>query len=657
MGEHYVEQDLDERKLQAFTESLLADLRALEFMLDHALIETGVRRIGAEQEMFLVDRNLRPAPVALDVLDRAHDPRLTTEIAKFNLEANLTPLELTGACFQQLETELNETIAIVRCAAQNLGADVLLTGILPTLQVSDLTLDNLTPVSRYHELDRSVRRLHGGPFRIYIKGLDEIEISHDNMMMESSNTSFQLHFQVNPNEFANAYNIAQAITAPVLAAAVNSPVWLGRRLWQETRVALFQHSTDARSRMQQARSHPTRVGFGDRWLKDSVIELLRDQIARFRTFMITRPDENPLQVLARSETPMLSALRMHNGTVWPWNRACYGIINGVAHLRIENRVLPAGPTTIDEVANAAFFTGLMVAAPHEYGDISKRMSFDDAKENFFAAARHGLSAQFKWLDGRSLPAAPLILEHLLGLARQGLQQAAVNSSDIDKYLGVIDKRVRRGQTGAQWTLRSLAAMQSTEPRDLRYRMLASTMLSLQKEGKPVHNWPIIREAEDSNWSESYQTVGQFMSTDLFTVRPDDLVDLAASVMDWRHVRHVPVEDDDGRLVGLVTHRTVLHLLSRGVPSRDQSRLTVREIMKADPLTVSSNTWTLEAMEIMRREKVGCLPVVDDGKLVGIVTSYDFLDASARIFKQYLSIPEKPRQADKDTRPRAKAQTA
>jgi len=236
-----------------------------------------------------------------------------------------------------------------------------------------------------------------------------------------------------------------------------------------------------------------------------------------------------------------------------------------------------------------------------------------------------------------------------------LQQAGVNSSDIDKYLGVIEERVRCGQTGAQWSLRSLAAMESTEPRDLRYRMLASTMLSLQKEGKPVHSWPIIREAEDANWSESYQTVGQFMSTDLFTVRPDDLVDLAASVMDWRHVRHVPVEDDDGRLVGLVTHRSLLHLLSRGMPSKGQGHLAVRDVMKAEPLTVSSNTWTLEALEIMRRENVGCLPVVDDGQLVGIVTSYDFLDASARIFKQYLSVPEKP--VDTRAKPLTKAQSA
>jgi len=245
------------------------------------------------------------------------------------------------------------------------------------------------------------------------------------MMMESCNTSFQVHFQVDPSEFVNSYNIAQAITAPVLSAAVNSPLLFGHRLWQETRLALFQHSTDARSRTQLARSQPTRVGFGEQWLKHSVIELLHDQIARFRPIMITRPDEDPFQVLARGEVPLLSALRMYGGTVWPWNRACYGVSNGIAHLRIENRALPAGPTVIDEVANTALFVGLMLALPREYGDISKRMGFDDAKSNFFAAARHGLNAQFNWIDGKSYPASTLILDHLLPLASQGLQSAGV----------------------------------------------------------------------------------------------------------------------------------------------------------------------------------------------------------------------------------------
>ncbi|HYV82368.1 MAG TPA: hypothetical protein VE931_02570, partial [Pyrinomonadaceae bacterium] len=389
MGEHQVEQHVDETKAQAFMKALLEDLRALAFMLENGRVETGVTRIGAEQEMFLVDRYLRPAPVSLEVLKQANDARLTTEIARFNLEANLSPLELENYCFSRMEQELSEAIEIARASAATQNVDVLLSGILPTLQKSDLTLDNLTPVARYHELDRGVIRMRGGPLSIHIKGLDELQATHDNIMMESCNTSFQVHFQSNAEEFANHYNVAQAITAPVLAVAVNSPLLFGQRLWQETRVALFQHSTDERSRPQLARNQPTRVSFGDCWLQHSVIELFHDQITRFRPIMITQPDENPFAVLARGETPLLSALRMHNGTVWRWNRACYGVHNSVPHLRIENRALPSGPTIVDEVANAAFFTGLMVALPQVYGEVATQMAFNDAKLNFFRAARHG----------------------------------------------------------------------------------------------------------------------------------------------------------------------------------------------------------------------------------------------------------------------------
>ena len=357
MGDHNVEQEFDQKKAQAFMKAVLEDLRALAFMLEHGCVESGVTRIGAEQEMFLIDRELRPAPVSLEVLRQADEPRLTTEIARFNLEANLTPLRLTGSCLSLLEKELAEVISVARKGAAAFGADVLLSGILPTLLKSDLTLENLTPIPRYQELDRAVIRLRGGPFAIHIKGVDELDLTHDNIMMESCNTSFQVHFQTNPTDFVTHYNTAQAITAPVLAAAVNSPVLFGHRLWQETRVALFQHSTDARSRPQLARSQPTRVSFGDNWLEHSVIALFHDQILRFRPIMITPAAEDPFQVLARGGTPLLSALRMHNGTVWRWNRGCYGVADGVAHLRIENRALPAGPTIVDEVANAAFSPG------------------------------------------------------------------------------------------------------------------------------------------------------------------------------------------------------------------------------------------------------------------------------------------------------------
>ena len=640
MGEHKVEQHVDEQKAQAFMKALLEDLRALAFMLEDGRIESGVQRIGAEQEMFLIDRYLLPAPVSLEVLKHTNDPRLTTEIARFNLEANLTPLELSDNCFSRIEQELAELIDLARKGAATEGADVLLSGILPTLQKSDLTLENLTPIPRYHELDRGVIRMRGGPLSIHIKGLDELHLTHDNIMMESCNTSFQVHFQSNAKEFANHYNIAQAITAPVLAVAVNSPLLFGQRLWQETRVALFQHSTDERSRPQLARHQPTRVSFGDGWLQHSVVELFHDQIMRFRPIMITQPDENPFAVLARGETPLLSALRLHNGTVWRWNRACYGVADGVPHLRIENRALPAGPTIVDEIANAAFFTGLMLAMPQVYGNISQLMDFDDAKLNFFRAARHGLDAQFQWIDGQSHSASSLILDHLLPLAGQGLRASQVASEDIDKYLGVIEERARTRQTGAGWIMKSLSTLGNSISKDARQRRLTSSMLANQKEGQPVSCWPVIEKADDE-WEQAYRTIGQFMSTDLFTLKPDDLIDFAASVMDWRHIRHVPVEDQEGRLVGLVTHRGLLRLMSSG--RSDGNPITVREVMIENPLTVCPSTSSLEAIEIMRSNRVGCLPVVESNQLVGIVTSYDFLEASARLFQQHLAAPaEEPK---------------
>ena len=636
MGEHKVEEKVDERKAQAFMKALLEDLRALSFMLQDNRVESSVTRIGAEQEMFLVDSDLRPAPVSTEVLTHAGEPRLTTEIARFNLEANLTPLNLSGNCFSQMESELSELLEITRRNAKVFGADVLLAGILPTLQKSDLTLDNLTPQPRYNELNRGVIEMRGGPLSIHIKGLDELQLTHDNIMMESCNTSFQVHFQTNPQDFVSAYNAAQAITGPVLAAAVNSPVLFGHRLWQETRVALFQHSTDERSRPQLARSQQTRVSFGDRWLEHSAVELFHDQISRFRPIMITEPDENPFYVLARGETPLLSALRMHNGTVWRWNRACYGVSNGVAHLRIENRALPSGPTVIDEIANAAFFIGLMVAVPRKYGNIASRMSFEEAKSSFFRAARHGLDSQLHWVDGQSLPAATLVMDQLLPLAREGLRVADVATRDIEKYLDVVEERVRTGSTGARWALKSYSKLSDIGSKDVRRQRLTAAMLKQQKQGAPVHKWPEIESEPNKDWKQGYRTVSQFMSTDLFTVHPDDLVDLAASVMDWRHIRHVPVEDREGRLVGLVTHRTLLRYLTSGEWKSERTPTTVSQIMVGDPLTVTPSTSSLEAIKLMRSNRVGCLPVVENEQLVGIVTSYDFLDASAQIFERELT---------------------
>ncbi|MFH0944664.1 MAG: CBS domain-containing protein, partial [Planctomycetota bacterium] len=472
--------------------------------------------------------------------------------------------------------------------------------------------------------------------RALIKGLDELSVIHDNVLFEACNTSFQVHFQVAAEEFARLYNVAQVVTSPVLAAAVNSPVLLQHRLWQETRVALFQQSVDERSETFQHRGRRPRVSFGDDWIKKSVLEIFREDVARFRLVLTTDLGEASTQVLDRGETPQLQALRLHNGTVYRWNRACYGVMNGKAHLRIENRALPAGPTIRDEIANAAFFFGLMSAVADEYDDVTEVMSFDDAKGNFTMAARQGLKAQFQWFDGRSYSAEQLILTRALPSARRGLESHGVDQKDIDLYLGVIEARVTSGQTGSQWILDSLASMKRGT-RDERYRTIAAAMWEHQREGAPVHEWPLARVGGvTADWRSSYRTVGQVMTSDVFTVGPEDLVDLAASLMDWEHVRHVPVEDSDGKLVGLVSHRAMLRIVGRGLGREPAEPVAVREIMTPNPLSVGPETGVLQAIQLMRANQVSCLPVTKEGRLVGIVTERDFLDVAARLFEDQLS---------------------
>lgn len=277
MGEQNVSSTDSDVKLRAFVKALLEDLRALERMIEGDMFETGIRRVGAEQEMFLVDNVGHPAPVAPEVLAKLQHPQFTTELARFNLEANLTPYVFGDNCLSRMETELHGLIAVAREGAAACGANVVLCGILPSLRQSDLGLNNMTPNPRYFALNQAISELRGGKFQTLIKGVDEINVTHDNVMLEACNTSFQLHFQVGPSEFAKLYNVAQLVTAPVLAAATNSPLLLGHRLWRETRIALFQQSVDARSSVHQERGQRTRVSFGDSWVHDSILEKNKHQ--------------------------------------------------------------------------------------------------------------------------------------------------------------------------------------------------------------------------------------------------------------------------------------------------------------------------------------------------------------------------------------------
>ncbi len=634
MGEQKVSVQIDEHQFRLFTKAILNDLQALEKMIEGGILEENVLRIGAEQEMFLVDSSMHPASIALQVIEKAQDSRLTPEIGQFNLEANLTPLELSGNCLSNLEKETLEIIEITRKTANLMNSDVVLAGILPTIQHSDLTMENLTPLPRYHELNRILTELHGSDRHVRIKGLDELLLTLPDALSETCNTSFQLHLQVNPKDLVNAYNWSQAVAAPVLASAVNSPMLFGRRLWHETRLALFQQSTDTRSVVHQARNQTPRVTFGRDWVRGSILEIFHEDVARYRIIFTREVEENSLETLEAGQIPKLSSWRMHNGTIWRWNRACYGVINGKPSLRIEVRYLPAGPSVADEIANSALFLGLMMSLPKEFGEVSQRMEFDDARNNFFNAARYGLKSQMTWLDGENYATSQLILEELLPRARHGLRSVGIDSADIERYLGIIEERVLSGKTGSQWVLDSWAKMNPAAKANVRTRALTAQMKKNQETNKPIHTWELAEVLDKTDWVDNYRTVEQFMTKDLFTVRAEDVIDLAANLMHWKHIRHVPVEDNSGNLVGIISYRDLLELVA-SERVRSNKEIIVKEIMKTDLVTISPQMPTLEALNIMREKKIGCLPVVKGKQLIGLITAHDFLTVSTKLLEERL----------------------
>ena len=634
MGEHDVK-ELNSESLRGFTRRLLGDLQALEIMLKTGAIESGVRRIGAEQELFLVDRAFNPAPVAMEMIERVADDHFTTELARFNLEFNADPLEFGGQCLRQMEAQLSHLLAKARVAAAELNCEVIMTGILPTLDISDLTLENMTPKPRYFALNEAMRRLRGSAYEFYIKGTDELIIRHESVMVEACNTSFQAHFQVGPEEFSSLYNLTQAVAAPVLAAACNSPLLFGRRLWRETRIALFQQSVDHRAAGLHMREQAARVSFGRKWVDDSVLEIFQEDISRFKVLLSAEIDEDSLADLRANRIPALKALRLHNGTIYRWTRPCYGVIDNRPHLRIENRILPSGPSIVDEMANAAFWFGLLSGLSRVYPDIRRVMEFDAANDNFVAAARLGLRAQFGWPGHQHIPADELILEELLPVARDGLKLKGIDASDVDRYLGLIEERVRSKRTGAQWQLESLQALRERGTRGERLAAITGAIIDHQKSGKPVNEWPLASLEQAGGWEKHFGQIEQFMTTDLITTHADEAVELVANLMQWKRIRHVPVEDNQHHLIGVVSQSNIVRLLAERAPELGRGPIPVREIMTTDVVTVAPETRTLEAIQLMRRHRVGCLPVLKEGRLVGIVTEYDFLIIAGQLLEEEL----------------------
>ena len=545
-----------------FMRALLHDLRALELMLDEGRFEEGVARIGAEQEMFLVDRACHPAGASLAMLERLKDPHFTTELGTFQLEMNLDPQEFTGDCLGSLERPARGPRRARALAAHELGLEIVLTGILPTIRKSDLGLENMVPLARYKALNDATTRLRGEAYYIHINGIDELRTQHDSVMVEACNASFQMHLQVGAKDFANAYNVAQVLAGPVLAAATNSPLLFGRRLWAETRIALFQQAVDSRN-PSQAREMAPRVTFGNRWVEKSVVELYQEDIARFRALVGTDLDEDPLAVLARGRRARAQGAappQRHDLPLEPRLLRHHQRQAAPAHREPRAAVRPEHRSTRSRTR--AFWLGLMSALTHKYADITQgdrvRAREDELRRRRAPRARRALHL------ARRRGGARADADRRQARCRsppRGSTAVGVAAADRDRYLGVIERRVRSGRTGSRWMLFSLAAMKDHGTQGERLNALTMATIARQRAARPVADWEPARLDEGGGWKHNYLKVEQYMTTDLYTVHPDEPVDLVAKLMEWHRIRHVPVEDHEHRLVGLVSYRSLLRLLA------------------------------------------------------------------------------------------------
>lgn len=480
---------------QCFRERLAESLRVLRELLGRPGFGVGPRTVGAELELFLVDERGRSLGLNREVLARTMDPRVTVELSRFNLECNLRPGPLAGEPFTWLAEEFEGALAEVRRAAGLLGARVAMVGTLPTLREEDLGHSALTALPRYRALSAAIRRRrHGEPMPVSIAGPREhLALEVDDVTLEGANTSVQFHLRVDPGDFARVYNAVQLATAPVLAVSGNSPLVLGRRLWQETRVALFHQAVDDRGEPQAGTPHHARVSFGHGWVRQGALELFAESVALHAPLLPVVGPELPLEVLARGGLPRLDELRLHQGTVWSWNRAVYDPAAG-GHVRIEARALPAGPTVVDMCASGALLLGLGLGLAPQVDELLPGLPFAQARGNFWRAAREGLEAVLLWPEPcgpspRPVPAAELV-GRLLPVARTGLVEAGVAPQEVDSLLEVVHERLRTGRTGSRWQLEVLSRLEQRHARPEALAALLERYMARSESGQPVHTWPV-----------------------------------------------------------------------------------------------------------------------------------------------------------------------
>lgn len=432
---------------------------------------------GFELEAWLIDARLRPAPRNEEFLACLDNPMTSPELASFNIEINTEPHPLSGHVFSAMHQSLDATWADCRASARAMGIDLIMCGILPSLLDADLTLANMSCMQRYRALNREVLlRRKGRPLTLDINGVEHLHVSHHDVMLESAATSFQLHTQINQTQAVRLYNASLVLSAPMVALCANSPYLFGKDLWDETRIPLFEQAVATGGYDAAAFGPIRRVTFGSGYVRESLLECFHENLVHYPVLLPVDRDQ---------DNTTLPHLRLHNGTVWRWNRPLIGVgAGGEVHLRIEHRVIPAGPSTLDAMANAAFYYGAASALIHAPTAPEWQLPFDKARDNFYRAAQRGLRASLQWLDGKSHAANELLLKNLLPLAYEGLERLGVADSDSREYLEIIRQRLESGTNGAVWQ----RAFVAKHGRDM--QALTAAYFQHQQSGLPVHEWNI-----------------------------------------------------------------------------------------------------------------------------------------------------------------------
>ncbi|HEU5420824.1 MAG TPA: glutamate-cysteine ligase family protein [Streptosporangiaceae bacterium] len=472
-----------------YRDKLRRSLDVFDRMLRERLFEADPALTGLEIELNLVDSRGWPSMRNADVLAALADPAWATEVGQFNLEINVPPRQLAGDALAGLEEEVRASLNGADEKARGTGSRLVMIGILPTLRQQDVHLGTLSANERYRVLNEQIFAARGEDMQIAIEGAERLLAHTDSITPEAACTSLQLHLQVSPDTFASYWNAAQAIAGVQVALAANSPFLFGRQLWHETRITLFEQATDTRPEELKRQGVRPRVWFGERWIT-SVFDLFEENIEFFPALLPICEEEDPLAVLEAGACPQLGEMGLHNGTVYRWNRPVYAVVGGRPHLRVENRVLPAGPSVVDVAANAAFYYGLVRSLAEAERPVWTQMSFATAAENLHTAARHGMAAQLYWPGLGEAPVAELVLRRLLPLARAGLSRWGVDPAQASRLLGIIEQRCLTGQTGAAWQIAATAALtRSGADRPEALRQMTQRYIEHMHTNDPVHIWP------------------------------------------------------------------------------------------------------------------------------------------------------------------------